>query len=67
MMTVFSSAIGPLLLAETLQRTGSYDLMFYSLSLVVALLGIISWYVPLPVRRPELASIVSTTAGEVTP
>src|SRR5207249_3960752 len=66
MMTVFASAIGPLLLAETLQRTGSYDMMFYNLSLVVAILGISSWYVPLPVRRPILASIVSTT-GEVTP
>jgi MFS family permease len=66
-MTVFASAIGPLLLAETLQRTGSYDQMFYSLSLVVAILGITSWYVPLPVRRPEISSVVSTSAGEVPP
>lgn len=67
MMTVLASAIGPLLLAETLRRTGSYDLMFYSLSLVVAVFGVSSWYVPLPVRVPELASVVSTAAGEVTP
>ena len=53
MMTVFASAIGPLLLAETLRQTGSYDLMFYSLSLVVAILGVSSWYVPLPLRLLE--------------
>ena len=33
MMTVFASALGPLLLARTFQRTGSYDVMFYGLSL----------------------------------
>lgn len=57
MMTVLASAIGPLLLAETLQRTGSYDSMFYGLSIMVALLGIGSWYVPLPARLPEPAFV----------
>jgi hypothetical protein len=48
MMTVFASAVGPLLLAETLSRTGSYDLMFNGLAIVVVVLGIASWYCPVP-------------------
>ena len=50
MMTVFASAIGPLLLASTLQRTGSYDLIFNSLALLVAMLGVACWYTPVPLR-----------------
>jgi MFS family permease len=53
MMTVFASAVGPLLLAGTLARTGSYDGIFYSLAVVVAALGIASWWVQLPSRRSE--------------
>ena len=56
MMTVLASAVGPLLLAETLQRTGSYDGMFYGLAVVVVLLGIACWYVPLPSRGTLMAS-----------
>ena len=67
MMTVFASAIGPLLLAETLEKTGSYDLIFYALSLLVVLLGVSSWYVPLPARPQEMPSIGSTTSAEVNP
>lgn len=51
MMTVFASAVGPLLLAQTLARTGSYDLIFYGLAIVVVALGVGSWFVPLPSRR----------------
>jgi MFS family permease len=50
MMTVFASAIGPLLLAETLARTGSYDGIFFGLAAIVALLGVGSWRVRLPAR-----------------
>lgn len=50
MMTVFASAVGPLLLAETLKRMGSYDSVFYGLAAVVTVLGIGAWFVPLPVR-----------------
>ncbi len=50
MMTVFASAVGPLLLAETLKQTGSYDVVFNSLGVTVVLLGIASWYCPAPVR-----------------
>ena len=52
MMTVFALAAGPLLLAKTFQETGSYDAMFYALSAVVAILGVSSWFVGLPVRSP---------------
>lgn len=55
MMTVLASAVGPLLLAQTLERTGSYDLMFYSLAIVVAGLSVASWIVRRPVR--ELRSV----------
>ena len=51
MLTVFASAVGPLLLAGTLRQTGSYDLIFNSLAVVVVLLGIACWYVPLPSRE----------------
>ena len=51
MMTVFASAVGPLLLAETLARTGSYDGIFYGLAAIVAALGAGSWWVRVPPRR----------------
>jgi MFS family permease len=51
MMTVFASAVGPLMLAETLKQTGSYDLMFNGLAVVVLLLGIASWYCPVPAAQ----------------
>jgi len=52
MMTVLASAVGPLLLAETLERTGSYDSIFYGLAVVVMALGVSSWLVRLPSRKP---------------
>jgi len=48
MMTVLASAVGPLLLAQTLRQTGSYDLMFNGLAVVVVFLGIAAWYCPMP-------------------
>jgi MFS family permease len=56
MMTVFASAVGPLLLAMTLRSTGSYDSIFYVLAGAVVLLGIGCWYVSLPSRVAELGS-----------
>ncbi len=53
MMTVFASAVGPLLLAETLRRTGSYDEMFWLLAGIVAVLGLAAWIVPMPVSSWE--------------
>ncbi len=53
--TVVASAVGPLLLAETLARTGSYDLLFFGLALVVAVLGVGAAVVPTPVRKGLLS------------
>jgi MFS family permease len=53
--TVVASALGPLLLAETLARTGSYDLLFFGLAAVVAMLGAAAWFVPAPVRGSLLS------------
>ena len=54
MLTVLASALGPLLLAQTLARTGSYASIFYSLAAAVAILGVGCWYVALPSREPAL-------------
>ncbi|HKO43788.1 MAG TPA: MFS transporter [Pyrinomonadaceae bacterium] len=47
-LTVIASAIGPLLLAECVARTGSYAAMFYVLTLVVLLLALSAWFVKVP-------------------
>ena len=47
-LTVVASAVGPLLLAECVTRTGSYAAMFYLLTLVVSALGLSAWFVTLP-------------------
>jgi MFS family permease len=52
MMTVLASAAGPVLLARTLERTGSYASVFFLLAAVVAILGVASWGVRLPARLP---------------
>ena len=53
--TVVASAVGPLLLAETLRRTGSYDLLFFSLAALVAALGLGGWLVKSPARPGALS------------
>ena len=53
-LTVIASAIGPLLLAEGVTRTGSYAAMFYTLALVVVLLGLCAWVVPVPQARSSI-------------
>jgi len=47
-LTVVASAVGPLLLAECVSRTGSYRAMFYILASVVLLLGVAAWFVKPP-------------------
>ncbi|HEX8354394.1 MAG TPA: MFS transporter [Pyrinomonadaceae bacterium] len=47
-LTVVASAVGPLLLAECVTRTGSYAAMFYILTLVVSALGLCAWFAHLP-------------------
>ncbi|MEO8027258.1 MAG: hypothetical protein ABI823_12335 [Bryobacteraceae bacterium] len=55
MMTVIASAVGPLLLAETLRRTGSYDLVFQILAVVTVGLGLGCWFAPPPSRSVSAA------------
>jgi MFS family permease len=50
-LTVIASAVGPLILAECVSRTGSYASMFYLLSFVVILLALLAWFVRDPSRR----------------
>ncbi len=50
-LTVVASAVGPLLLAECVTRTGSYAAMFYLLALVVSALGLSAWFLALPTER----------------
>ncbi len=47
-MTVLASAVGPLLLAECVARTGSYAVMFRLLALLVAALGLAAALVRVP-------------------
>lgn len=50
-LTVGASAVGPLLLAECVSRTGSYAAMFYLLTAVVVMLGLSAWFVTVPHER----------------
>lgn len=49
-LTVVASALGPLMLAECVTRTGSYAAMFYLLAIVVLLLALSAWLVKPPAR-----------------
>ncbi len=49
-LTVIASALGPLILAETVSRTGSYALIFYLLTVVVLVLALLAWFVKMPAR-----------------
>ena len=53
-LTVIASALGPLILAETVSRTGSYAAIFYVLTVVVVVLALLAWLVKLPSRSPHL-------------
>ena len=53
-LTVIASALGPLVLAETHTRTGSYASIFYLLTVVVILLALLAWFVRVPVREGSL-------------
>ena len=56
-MTVLASAVGPLLLALSVDATGSYSAAFYSLAVMVGLLGVAAAVVPMPRGVEPLASI----------
>jgi MFS family permease len=51
-LTVLASAIGPIILAQTFERTGSYASIFYLLAGVVLILGLSAWLVSLPAPLP---------------
>jgi MFS family permease len=50
-LTVIASALGPLVLAETVSRTGSYATIFYLLAVVVTVLGVLAWFVNTPIAE----------------
>ena len=50
-LTVIASAVGPLVLAETVSRTGSYASIFYLLTVVVIVLALLAWFVKVPVSE----------------
>jgi MFS family permease len=56
-LTVLASAVGPLVLAYCIQRTGSYAFAFYLLSVVVTLLAVAAALVPLPAGAARVASL----------
>ena len=58
--TVIASAIGPLILAECVERTGSYRSVFYLMATVVMALGLSAWFVPHPPRRIIAEPVLST-------
>jgi MFS family permease len=64
MLTVLASAVGPLLLAHTLEATGSYDSIFHLLAALVALLAVAAWLVPMPER---LARVPAETGFDASP
>ena len=49
-LTVIASALGPLILAETVARTGSYASIFYLLTVVVLALALLAWLVRTPIE-----------------
>jgi MFS family permease len=67
MLTVVASAVGPLVLATTLARTGSYSSIFNVLAGVVVALGLCCWYVPLPRRAPQAARALAGQAPTAAP
>jgi MFS family permease len=54
MLTVLASAVGPLLLAQSVERTGSYVPLFQLAAGAAAVLAVAAWLTPLP--RPEEVS-----------
>jgi MFS family permease len=59
-LTVVASAVGPLLLAWCLERTGSYQVVFQILSAVIASVAVAALLVSLPDAPPALNRIAQT-------
>ena len=56
-LTVVASALGPLVLAETVSRTGSYASIFYLLTFAVIVLALLAWLVKIPVTQKSRVPI----------
>jgi MFS family permease len=63
LLTVVASAVGPLLLASTQAKLGSYVPMFHCLAGAAALFAVAAWIVPLP-RIGQATSHIRTAPGE---
>ena len=59
-LTVLASAVGPLLLAQWVERTGSYGSMFTLLAFVVAVNGLAALAIRMP--QPEDAAVAPCPA-----
>jgi MFS family permease len=55
-LTVIASALGPLVLAETVSRTGSYASIFYLLTVVVIVLALLAWFVKVPLIKKSASA-----------
>lgn len=70
LLTVLSSAAGPLLVASSRQQYGSYLPLFYSLAGVSACLGVAAWFTTVRPRRAEGAGAIAgcgETSGSCPP
>jgi len=57
MVTVFGSALGPLIMAVCKAQTNSYHTVFYTFAPISVLLMLAAWFAPLPTRpTPRLAT-----------
>ncbi|HEU4509178.1 MAG TPA: MFS transporter [Pyrinomonadaceae bacterium] len=60
-LTVIASALGPLILAETVSRTGSYASIFYILTIVVTILALLAWLIKMPGRNGISTAVPSNS------
>jgi MFS family permease len=61
-VSVFASALGPVLLTSCRDMTGSYSLLFHAAAVAAAGLGLFAWLAPLP--RPESVQGIDDSATD---
>jgi MFS family permease len=64
MMTVFASALGPLVVAKSQAGTGSYRFILTSFAISAAVLAVIAWFTPVP---NAAAGFWQSNSGETIP
>jgi hypothetical protein len=52
MLTVFASAVGPLVFSASKRATTSYTFIFHMMAVLVLIMAIIAWFTPLPRFEP---------------